>query len=96
MAKQKVGLKRNGTLKKGYKYAKGGRIVKAKKDTDGVTPSMFGGKVVKAKRSYTKGSTSNKKADGRKKALKPGKRISRNGNVYYESRRNRSDVRGRK
>lgn len=27
---QKVGLKANGTLKKGYKFAKGGRIVKAK------------------------------------------------------------------
>lgn len=28
---QKEGLKANGTLKKGYRYAKGGRIVKAKK-----------------------------------------------------------------
>lgn len=25
----KTGLKKNGTLKKGYKYAKGGRVVKA-------------------------------------------------------------------
>jgi hypothetical protein len=29
--KQHPGLKRNGTLKKGYRYAKGGRIVTAKK-----------------------------------------------------------------
>ncbi len=27
----KVGLKANGTLKKGYRYAKGGRVVKAKR-----------------------------------------------------------------
>lgn len=28
--KAKVGVKQNGTLKKGYKYAKGGKVVKAK------------------------------------------------------------------
>lgn len=28
---KKEGLKANGTLKKGYRYAKGGRVVKAKK-----------------------------------------------------------------
>lgn len=27
----KTGVKSNGTLKKGYRYAKGGRVVKAKK-----------------------------------------------------------------
>lgn len=27
----KVGVKANGRLKKGYRYAKGGRVVKAKK-----------------------------------------------------------------
>lgn len=27
----KVGVKANGTLKKGFRYAKGGRVVKAKK-----------------------------------------------------------------
>jgi hypothetical protein len=25
-------------------------------------------------------------------AMRPGKRISRNGNIYYESRRNRADI----
>ena len=30
--------------------------------------------------------------DKRRMALKPGKRISKNGKVYYESRQNRSDV----
>ncbi|WP_267967699.1 hypothetical protein [Vibrio maritimus] len=29
----KVGLKANGTLKKGYRFAKGGRVVKAKGTT---------------------------------------------------------------
>ena len=38
---------------------------------------------------------SNLKYDRRHKALKPGKRVSRNGNVYYEYRKNRADVRGR-
>lgn len=28
--KSRTGLKANGTLKKGYRYAKGGRVVKAK------------------------------------------------------------------
>lgn len=27
---KKAGVKRDGTLKKGYRYAKGGRVVKAK------------------------------------------------------------------
>lgn len=30
-----------------------------------------------------------------RKALKPGKRISKTGNVYYETRKNRSDLKGR-
>jgi len=34
-----------------------------------------------------------RKIDKRRKALKPGKRISKNGKVYYESRKNRSDLR---
>lgn len=29
------------------------------------------------------------------KALKPGKRISASGNIYWETRRNRSDLKGR-
>lgn len=29
----KAGLKSNGTLKKGYRFAKGGRVVKAKSTT---------------------------------------------------------------
>ncbi len=37
---------------------------------------------------------SSKKRDLSRKALKPGKRRSRNGKIYYENRRNRSDKKG--
>lgn len=30
--------------------------------------------------------------DRKRKAMKPGKRISKNGRIYYEYRRNRSDI----
>jgi hypothetical protein len=85
-------------LKKGYRYAKGGRIVKAKskKSASGKTPSLFGGTWLGGKQKYASGSKSNKKADAKRKALKPGKRLSRTGKVYYEYRKNRSDVRGKK
>lgn len=87
----KIGLKKDGTLKKGYKYAKGGRIVKV---DSAVQTSLFGG-VVKSKNTYAKGSSSNTKSDSKRTALKPGKRVSKTGKIYYESRKNRSDVRGR-
>ncbi len=35
------------------------------------------------------------KKDRKRKALAPGKRISKNGNIYYERRRNRSDLKGK-
>ena len=40
--------------------------------------------------------TSNFKRDIVRKALPPGKRISKTGNIYWESRRNRSDKPGKK
>lgn len=36
------------------------------------------------------------KADSKREALAPGKRISKAGNVYWETRRNRSDKIGKK
>ncbi|MCS7231797.1 MAG: hypothetical protein RMJ67_06640 [Elusimicrobiota bacterium] len=39
---------------------------------------------------------SKKKVDKRYKALKPGKRMSKYGNIYHEHRRNRSDLDMRK
>ena len=40
--------------------------------------------------------TSNKLIDEKRSALPPGKRISRTGRIYWESRRNRSDKLGTK
>jgi len=39
---------------------------------------------------------SNKKMDKKRKAMAPGKRISKNGKIYYETRKNRSDKLGKK
>jgi hypothetical protein len=40
------------------------------------------------------GKKSNRKADGRFKALPPGKRRSKTGKIYTETRKNRTDVIG--
>ena len=47
-------------------------------------------KVIKVKKTQTGKSVQAR--DKPRKALKPGKRLSRNGKTYYEKRRNRSDV----
>ena len=39
--------------------------------------------------------TTNVKIDAKRKALAPGKRISSSGNIYWESRKNRSDKPGK-
>jgi hypothetical protein len=49
-------------------------------------------KVVK----YQTGGRASLKADRVRKALPPGKRISKSGRVYWETRRNRSDLPGKK
>ena len=38
---------------------------------------------------------SDKITDKKRSALAPGKRISKNGNIYWETRKNRSDVKGK-
>ena len=38
---------------------------------------------------------SNKKVDELREALKPGKRRSKKGNIYYEYRKNRSDLKNK-
>ena len=45
------------------------------------------------KSTYQIGKTS-KKIDSKRKALLPGKRMSKTGKIYYERRMNRSDLRG--
>ena len=44
---------------------------------------------------FQSGNTKNEIKDLRKKALAPGKRISKTGKVYYEYRANRSDIHGK-
>jgi len=44
----------------------------------------------------TQRGTSNIKIDKTRIALPPGKRISKTGNIYYEGRKNRSDLLGKK
>jgi len=38
----------------------------------------------------------NRKVDSKRRALHPGKRLSKSGNTYYETRKNRSDLDYRK
>lgn len=51
-------------------------------------------RVIKAV-SFQSGTERNALKDLRKKALAPGKRISKSGKIYYEYRANRSDINGR-
>lgn len=48
-------------------------------------------RVVKPSKTQT-GKRKSLKADRRRKAMLPGKRISKTGKTYYERRRNRSDL----
>lgn len=86
----KTGLKADGSLKKGFKYARGGRVVKAG------AASKPAAKRKATKKTYVKlrqtGTMKSKEMDAARKALKPGKRVSKAGNVYYEYRANRSDL----
>ena len=47
---------------------------------------------VKSSQRYGQVGRTNLKADGKRRAGPPGRRISRRGRVYTETRRNRSDV----
>jgi len=75
------------------------KMVRAKAAKSKAAKNKTVGKIVKkktvkkaAKKKVIKQTgTSNKVYDKRKQANKPGKRISKKGNVYYENRENRSD-----
>ncbi len=56
----------------------------------------FGRRVLKASTRQT--GTTNVKRDAaiKKRAMQPGKRRSASGRIYYEYRKNRSDLRGKK
>jgi hypothetical protein len=67
------------------------KAAKAKKPTAKKTAAKKA--TVKKTSTYQTG-TSNKLYDSMKKAQGPGKRVSVDGNVYYERRKNRSDMPG--
>lgn len=48
----------------------------------------------KSKKTYKQRGKTNLRKDLQRKAKPPGKRVSKNGNVYYEYRANRTDVKG--
>jgi hypothetical protein len=56
--------------------------------------TAFGRKVLKVRRTQT--GSSDRDIDKGRKAMSPGKRRSASGRVYYEARKNRSDLRGKK
>jgi hypothetical protein len=65
-----------------------------KKKTGQRRLGQYGRKVLKASTRQT--GTSHTKRDSARKAMQPGKRRSASGRVYYENRKNRSDLRGRR
>jgi len=68
------------------------RFFKAEMIKDARDQGVDQGKVVK-EFDYQLGKT-NKRVDSRRIALPPGKRISKSGKIYFESRKNRSDLTG--
>jgi len=72
-----------------YKGKYGAYFVKRGSSFERVYPSKA--RVLKVSTRQTGETTT--KLDRKRKALPPGKRRSRNGKVYYEYRKNRSDVR---
>lgn len=65
---------------------------KPKRKSGQTTLGQHGPKVLRAKHKQT-GSSSIER-DKRRKAMEPGKRRSASGRIYYETRKNRSDIRG--
>ena len=65
-----------------------------KKKTGQRRLGQYGRKVLKASTRQT--GKSNLTIDQKRKAMAPGKRRSASSRIYYEYRKNRSDVRGRK
>jgi hypothetical protein len=66
----------------------------AKKKSGQTKIGAYGRRVLKASTRQT--GRSHTKRDSARKAMQPGKRRSASGRVYYEHRKNRSDLRGRR
>jgi len=58
------------------------------------TLGQYGRKVLKA--TYRQTGKSNEARDKKRSAMQPGKRRSARGRIYWETRKNRSDIRGKK
>ena len=69
-------------------------MAKKKKSQTTLRSKKFGRQVLKASSRQT--GKSDTKRDSARKAMQPGKRRSASGRVYTETRRNRSDIRGRR
>jgi hypothetical protein len=69
-------------------------MAKKKKPQTTLRSKKFGRQVLKASTRQT--GKSHTKRDSARKAMQPGKRRSASGRVYYENRKNRSDLRGRR
>jgi len=67
---------------------------RSKKSQTSLRSKKFGRQVLKASTRQT--GKSNYKRDSKRKAMTPGKRRSASGRAYYEYRKNRSDVRGKR
>ena len=80
-------IKKKGSMyyvyRKGYLLGKTKSLKKAK-----IIDKLPGVLSIAKKQKKVKG---NRKADKKRQALPPGKRISKNGKIYYEYRSNRSD-----
>lgn len=69
-------------------------MAKRKSSQTTLRSKKFGRQVLKASHKQT--GTSHVKRDSARKAMQPGKRRSASGRVYTETRRNKSDIRGRR
>ena len=65
---------------------------KPKRKRGQTTLGQHGRNVLKA--TYKQTGTSSTNRDKKRKAMQPGKRRSASGRIYYETRKNRSDLRG--
>jgi hypothetical protein len=71
-------------------------MAKRKSSQTTLRSKKFGRQVLKARHTQTGASNLKRDAAIKKRAMQPGKRRSASGRVYYESRKNRSDLRGSK
>lgn len=87
----KKGASKKGTAKKGTSEKKGTKPFRKKPGQQ-----KLGSYGPKTKRVYKQTGKSNEKRDKKRKAKAPGWRRTARGTVYYETRKNRSDMPGKR